>query len=185
VKFTGFVAIEKSIGASFYWGYFPITVHRYGVAEAFTRLFLMQFVASIIFWLIYDRVSKGRDLIGVAGTKKSLFGWWHKILTKIRIRFGWWNKMLVIIRNRLNFGQKSARCIDIVLVAIRFIFLVAFRFFLLSWQLIPPVVLLCVRTDGKRMRAITEITLIALSTLIATLWWTAVSKGVLRLIFGV
>lgn len=63
ISFSGAIAIGKVVGVLIYWKYFPPLLFRYGVVCGALRLFVLLFIASVVFVIIYDAI--GKDLFGI------------------------------------------------------------------------------------------------------------------------
>lgn len=161
-NFLGVLAIEKIIGGFFYWGMFPLIFSQYGVRKGAVGLFVFQFVSSAIFIIAYDAI--GNDLFKIVAIKQGLLN----LLAKIRRKFGW--------RQEIPWLR-------------RFSWVIEFIFF--SWQLLPPIALLCLRKVGNaknhsrfyRLMQISlwDVAVLCASSIFATVFWTLFHTG-LRLV---
>lgn len=140
--------------APFHWIYFPLTLNEYGALRGMAKLLLIQVSAAIFIWFIYDLFRK--DLIGIVSIKKQM-------RSKVPAMGSHGHSGTGQIERPVTWKK-----------ALVYVFL--------SWQLIPPLVVLCLRRDGERFRPRSEIALIMGSALIDTLWWSLISLGVLNLI---
>ena len=112
-----------------------------------TRLYAIIFSFSVLIWLLYDLI--GKDMVGIERIKRN---------------------MAEAINGMQN---RNPRAVPAIIWSMRITLPLQFLFY--SWQLIPPLVVQCYRSGGKRMHLVIEIPMMALSSLILTVWWSFVS----------
>ncbi|MFA6076735.1 MAG: hypothetical protein WC735_01525 [Candidatus Paceibacterota bacterium] len=160
ISFSGAIVLEKIVGFFVFWVFFPIYLNRDGVIQDAGELFLVLFEASLIFTIVYDAI--GRDLFKITAVKQKCLN----LLARIKSRLGI-KKEIVWLR--------------------RFSWVTEFLFF--SWQLLPPLALLCLRdVNQSRSRMIIplswwDIRVLFASSLFATVFWTLLHKGILFMVY--
>ncbi len=157
ISFLGAMSLEKVVGFVIYWVLFPWILFKYGTINGAVGLFIFQFMSSVIFIIVYDKI--GKDLFKIKAVKQRCLD----LLVWVKLKLGW-NREVVWLR--------------------KFSWVV--EFFLFSWQLLPPFALLCLRkVDRMPQINFWDIKVLSASSLFSTVFWTFVNKGILRHIWGI
>lgn len=147
----GVVTADKIIGFFVYWSLFPVVLKICGILLGLSLLFALQIAGSLAFLKIYD--SAGKDVLRIS------------FATGIILKFCRWFKRK-IAENGCSVPGGIARTI---------------RFLFLSWQFLPPLVVLILRNDGGKKSPRVELSEVFASTAIATGWWTMYSLIILNI----
>ena len=149
-RFSGLLVLEKVLGACFYWFTFPVVLSGYGVVRGSIGLFVFQFVVSVVFITIYDKI--GKDLFGIVAVKQKCLD----LLARFKGWLGWREEAMWLRK----FGW-------------------VMEFILFSWQFVPFVALLCLRKVGTERKIGQDACILFTSSLFATVYWVSLHRGVI------